>query len=368
MSHENIQTKHQAFEFGKSKLAAIFNHSDFTADTYTQYITDIESYMTYLKATIALPLESITETTYTSEHTETESEQPLEDDRLIGVFQKNLSGGIIQNDDWAADGPVFIGESWVREHNITQGDLVEVFDYHNNRASGVQVVERREPKTHHDIKEFKFGIVDDVYDAGSTEPLDMHRPFIIKKSVEGHVLDETYRLTTEEIDRLNIEKGDILDLAWYDNNPSTRKVIWKHQTDYDTSATVEQKILNSPEEKETVEQPATESVFTDNQFEGLTICLVGMDMYKDKFRKAVEERAGSFIHVDPKASRVRREAEYLKADIIMLGLQQISHESRNHAVAFAKQENIVYGSFNGHGTGPFILEIISKLQHVFSTL
>lgn len=359
MSHKNIQTKHHAFEFGKAKLAAIFGNSEFTADTYHHYINEIELYMTYLKATTALPLESSTEPVYVSENTEIETEQPSEEGRLIGVFHKNLSGGLIKHNTGLTDGPIFIGESWVRDHAVEEGDLVEIFDYKNNSASGIRVVKKKYPKAPTDIHEFKFGIVENIYDAGHTESLDIHRPFVIKKSIHGNTLAD-YRLTTDEIDKLHIQDGDIVDLAWYTNNPSSRKVIWKHKTESKLPSTVEQKMLNHTPEKESVVESS--AVLTDDQFKGLTICLVGMDMYKDKFKNSVEERMGTFIHVDPKDSRKRRESTYDKADIIMLGLQQISHESSNHAIAYAKQNGILYGSFNGHGVGPFILELINILN------
>ena len=367
-------TRDHAFNYGKQKLINILTDPDFNPDTYTDYHKDINSYIKYLKTTSQLPKvpEKPSDVDKTDDEDTTDDPAILaddsadnpapEDDKLIGVFQKNLSGGVVKHADKLKNGMIFIGESWTRTEGLSDGDLVEVldYDYDTDHLSGIRLYKQQDPEVPQNIQTFKFGIVDSVYTKKHTQPLDVNHPFIITTSVNGDDLDFSYRLSEEDIDRFELAKGDVVDLAWYDGSINTCRVIWKHKTDYKPTETIEQKRLNHTSEKETTS--STPNVFTDNQFEGLTICLVGMDMYKDKFKQAVEDRAGSFIHVDPKASRVRREAEYLKADIIMLGLQQISHESSNHAVAFAKQENILYGSFNGHGTGPFILEVISKLQ------
>lgn len=382
-------TRDHAFNYGKQQLIAILTDPDVTPETYAKHHKNIKAHIKYLNTVSQLPdtPPTLSDDVDTADNNADDVDTPhnaddadtadnnddttddnrTTDHKLIGVFQKNLSGGVVKQSVKLKNGILFIGESWARSEGLSDGDLVEVldYDYDTDRLSGIRLYKQQEPEVPHNIQTFQFGIVDSTYTTKHTQPLNVKRPFVITESVNGESLDFTYHLSEEDIDRFELAKGDVVDLAWYENNPNTCRVIWKHKMDYDTSETVEQKRLNHTSEKEDIEDIAdTPDVFTDNQFEGLTICLVGMDMYKDKFRKAVEERAGSFIHVDPKASRVRREAEYLKADIIMLGLQQISHESSNHAVAFAKQEGILYGSFTGHGTGPFILEVISKVQRV----
>lgn len=357
-------TREHAFDYGKQKLIDILTDPDFTPDTYAKHRKNIKAYIKYLNTTSQLP-----QTPKIDEPSEPADDRPDEEDKtiaqndkVIGVFQKNLSGGVIKGSDQLKKGILFVGEAWTRSAGLSDGDLVEVldYDYDTDHLSGVRLYKRQEPEVPQNIHTFQFGIVDSTYTTKHTQPLNVNRPFVITTSVNGESLDFTYHVTEEDMARFNLVKGDVVDLAWYEENTNTCRVIWKHKTDYESSDTIEQRRLQHTREKDNT--PPTPSVFTDNQFEGLTICLVGMDMYKDKFRQAVEERAGAFIHVDPKASRVRREAEYLKADIIMLGLQQISHESSNHAVAFAKQEGILYGSFTGHGVGPFILEVISKLH------
>lgn len=371
-------TRDHAFNYGKRQLIAILTDPDVTPETYAKHHKNIKTHIKYLNAVSQLPdtPQTLSDDVDTTDHdtdkannndnvvkveTDTTNHETI-DHKIIGVFQKNLSGGIIKQPEKLKKGMLLIGESWVRDAGLSDGDLVEVldYDYNTNQLSGVQLYKQQEPEVPQNIHTFQFGIVDSTYTTKHTQPLNVKRPFVITESVNGESLNFTYHLSEEDVERFNLVTGDIVDLAWYDGSINTCRVIWKHKTDYKPTETIEQKRLNHTSEKE--DTTPTSDVFTDNQFEGLTICLVGMDMYKDKFRKAVEERAGSFIHVDPKASRVRREAEYLKADMIMLGLQQISHESSNHAVAFAKQEGILYGSFTGHGTGPFLLEVISKLH------
>jgi len=360
---DHTYTRNDAFDFGKQQIINLLSNQNVTPYTYATYSEDIDAYINYLNVVsqlpdVELPSEEASETfdEVLPVDEVSSTDKPADDGKIIGTFQKNLAGGIVKHSALER-GIFFIGEAWVRDANITDGDVVEVLDYsyERGRASGIRLIEKQAPEREQNIQTFTFGIVDSL---GDSEHV-LH-PLVITKSVNGENLDVPYRLTAEDIERFSVSQGDILDIAWYENNPQTCKVIWKHRIEYDTEPTVEQKKRRYSSEPEA--SPTPQAVFTDNQFEGLTICLVGMDMYNDKFRKAVEERAGSFIHVDPKASRVRREADYKRSDIILLGLQQISHESSNHAVAFAKQEGILYGSFNGHGVGPFILEIISRLN------
>lgn len=359
-------TRDHAFGYGKRQLIDILTREDFTPDTYTTYKDEMESYLRYLGAVCQLPDRDHTQDNKDDTHEpnnerEKESESGT-DNALIGVFQKNLSGGVIKNEKALRDGLLFIGETWTRNAGLSDGDLVEVLDYNydDHQASGICLHKQQEPDDPQDIQLFQFGLIDSMYTAKHTQPLDASRPFIITESVNGDALNFAYQLSEEDIKRFNIAKGDVVDLAWYANNPKTCRVIWKHKTDYETSETIEQKRLHHTSEKE--DTPPPSNVFTDNQFDGLTICLLGMDMYRDKFRQEVEKRGGSLIHVDPKSSRTRREAEYCKSDMVVIALQQTSHEASNHAIAFAKQEGLSYGSFNGHGVGPFILEIISRLN------
>lgn len=356
-------TRNDAFDFGKQQIINLLSNQNVTPDTYATYSEDIDAYINYLNVVRQLPdvkppseeePETFDEVLPVDEVSPTD--ESADDDTIIGTFQKNLAGGVVKHAALER-GIFFIGEAWVRDANITDGDVVEVLDYsyERNRASGIRLVRKQAPETPQSIQTFTFGIVDSL---GDSEHV-LH-PLVITKSVNGETLDVPYRLTTDDIERFNVSQGDILDIAWYEDSPQTCKVIWKHRIEYDMEPTVEQKKRSYSSEPEA--SPTPQAVFTDHQFEGYTICLVGMDMYKDKFKKAVEERAGNFIHVDPQVSRTRREADYKKSDIVMLGLQQISHESSNHAIAFAKQENIKYGSFNGHGVGPFILEIINRLD------
>lgn len=364
---DKIYTRNDAFDFGKRQIIALLSDQNVTPDTYAMYSEDIDAYINYLNAVHRLPdvetpseegSETLDEMLPVDEADFDEAsptDEFADDGKIIGTFQKNLAGGVVKHSAFER-GILFVGEAWVRDAGITDGDEVEVlgYDYEQNRASGVRLARKQAPETPQNIRTFTFGIVDSLNDFEHA----LH-PLVITKSVNGEILDVPYRLTTEDIERFDVSQGDILDIAWYENSPQTCRVIWKHRIKYDTEPTIEQKKRNYSSEPDP--SPTSQAVFTDNQFEGYTICLVGMDMYKDKFKKAVEERAGNFIHVDPQISRTRREAEYKKSDIIILGLQQISHESSNHAIAFAKQENIKYGSFNGHGVGSFILEVIDRL-------
>lgn len=356
-------TRNDAFNFGKQQIINLLSNRNVTPDTYATYSDDIDDYIHYLNIVHQLPdveppseeaSEPFDEVLPIDEVSPDEV-SPMDDCKIIGTFQKNLAGGIVKHPAFER-GIFFVGEGWVRDAEITDGDEVEVlgYNYEHDRATGIRLVRKQEPETPQNIQTFTFGIVDSL---GDSEHVP--HPLVIAKSVNGETLDDPYRLTPDDIERFDVSQGDILDIAWYGNNPQTCKIIWKHRIEYDTEPTIEQKKRSYSSEDDT--SPTPHAIFTDNQFEGYTICLVGMDMYKDKFKKAVEERAGNFIHVDPQISRTRREAEYKKADIVVLGLQQISHESSIHAVAFAKQESIKYGSFNGHGVGPFVLEIINRL-------
>lgn len=372
---DQIYTRNDAFDFGKQQIINLLSNQNVTPDTYATYSEDIDAYINYLKVVHQLPDVELPSDEESETFDEVDEVLPVDkvsstdkpaddgriigtfdDGRIIGTFQKNLAGGIVKHPAFER-GIFFVGEGWVRDAEITDGDEVEVlgYNYEHDRATGIRLIEKQAPERDQHIQTFTFGIVDSLDDSEHV----LH-PLVITKSVNGETLDVPYRLTTDDIERFNVSQGDILDIAWYENSPQTCKAIWKHRIEYDTEPTIEQRKRSYSSEPDP--SPTPQAVFTDNQFEGYTICLVGMDMYKDKFKKAVEERAGNFIHVDPQVSRTRREAEYKKSDIVMLGLQQISHESSNHAIAFAKQENIKYGSFNGHGVGPFVLEIINRLN------
>ncbi len=180
----------------------------------------------------------------TATNEESHFEEKTDKESVIGKvfrFDRKLRGGLIPD----LDGGYIIPEKMVRDMNADDGDLVRVIserDGTEQKLYNFELVEKSNvPNTSR--VELRFCKVEK--EAGE----------LIVRESQGRMikLDEVpYTFILREGDKLiyHLDKGDIVDIAYYKANPMTMKVIYKYEIEEPLAPTSEQKRLISNARKD----------------------------------------------------------------------------------------------------------------------
>lgn len=178
----------------------------------------------------------------------------------------------------------------------------------------------------------------------------------------------TVLINDSDIERFDIHEGDVVDIAFYESNPSSAKVIWKHgvqgglhveNTDKHDKSDKKQK---KSHDKSSGSQEKLEQVF-----KGYTICIVGDEPNKSAYKTLIEERGGTHLHVEPSWSPSRIETMIKKADIVV-GLYDVSsHTGLEKAKEYCKDYNVPFEMISGRGKTKTIQTAIDLLQNTVVT-
>lgn len=233
--------------------------------------------------------------TESTEYSDAESEGVTETKDEInhvytGIFKRELTGGTI------GSFKVFVPESVVRNQRLQEGDFV--------RAKGLKSIVLRN------------GNIRTLYDYSAikrvSEPLPTSRRelnFICVQFDEQlglfyiDVQDEVENydrlvLAERDVKQLEISQGDWIDYAYFENEPSAGRVIWKHKLGYQL-----QDAVNSVEAPSLVEGT---SFFRDR-----TLIVVGTMQDALPVQEAIEEYGGEigFLSGDERFDTMERVAQ-----------------------------------------------------------
>lgn len=291
----------------------------------------------------------IPEETETEYDTQPDTEPEQEPEGFF--FRKNLNGGYIEKSN--PNDNVFLPEVLVRDHDLQDGDRV-TYEVDNNRRYSVTVLDTSK-RTVTNIETFTHGIV-------------THDDAIGRYVVERNINNESIRLddmpqrfliSPKDVLRFKIKVDDVIDIAWYKGHFERGKVSWKHHTVEQVSAepTLSQRILNGKQEK-----PAKPKTNIQQDLDGYTVTLVGLEPYWGKFRQLVADRGGECITHCSKDPESSREASIAKSDAVVVGISHTSHSASQHANKVCKEHGVPFASMNGFGGNKFLMEVYDKLN------
>lgn len=189
-----------------------------------------------------------------------------QDEGIIGKtfsFSRKLVGGVITD----LNGGYLLPEKMVRDMGLEDGDVVKVVGEKNtdDKSQYLFQIEEKSNVSNHIRVEVPFCKVEK--EAGE---------YVVKESLNGIIrFDEipfTFILQEKDITRLDITVGDIVDVAFYRNNPSTARVTWKHNIKKDIKKTEEERRLVFEDRK-----PKRDSE-SSNEKE----CTVSVELLKDR--------------------------------------------------------------------------------------
>lgn len=222
-------------------------------------------------------------------------------------FSRKLAGGFLLTDSVLHN--IFVPEKVIREEGFEDGDCIGVELVGPETSTRPMykyfMVEKNKYKMTSERRELNQAIVD--YD------VELKR-FFVEKNVSKETIriaDTPVRLYISEKDTsdFNLSKGDIVDVAWYQNNFNKGKVVWK----YSASAT------NSNES------------YIPQTLSGKRIMLLGGEEFKDEIESIVLSHGGSFFFIENSASKVRVSMNIRNANLVLVVPGKTNVEIANHA-------------------------------------
>lgn len=165
-------------------------------------------------------------------------------------------------------------------------------------------------------------------------------------------------LNDRDIGQFDLSEGDVVDVAFYDSNPSAAAVVWKHDV-FDESSLVK------PAQKKSVYRKDDEAVECEAEveqvFAGQTVCVVGDMPSESIYKSMIEERGGKHLHVEPKWGVTRIQTHVKKSDVVV-GLYDVSsHTGLEKTKEYCKRYNIPFKMISGKGKTKVIQTAVELL-------
>lgn len=232
----------------------------------------------------------------------------------------------------------FIPEGIIRNLNLDNGDLVRVESvpysmdrynfYFEKKGEGIPAPGRVQINYCLVEKDGDLLVVNQSFENG-------------KQNIRIGELPFTFIVKDEDRRFFELQENDLIDIAYYDGKPETMKVIWQHQLDDSNNSPAKSGIYKS-------KIKGIESLVLKT-LQDKKILVVGCEPRKAIFQKTIEDRGGTFLW-----SEVADEALIRKADIIIILIRFIRHQTSIDTVRIAKEHQKAFTTMDTLGVQSLI--------------
>lgn len=269
-------------------------------------------------------------------------------DEQTYVFDRKLRGGFVSGLDY------YLPESLVKQYGFEHGDLLYIDDEHTNFKGETKYefsLAEKKAKPHARIelhkcilkRENSF-LVTDTY-------------FCMQDSQEKLIwLEEipyTFVIAESEALDWKVEQGDIIDIAYYENDPTKVKIIYKHHTESNytqpqKSSTYKDTTKADDDDTDTLD-PLEETEM--ESLHGQTIAVVGSDYRFPDYAEACEKIGVNFIGIAGNAYKavpglIR---DITEADIVVLMIHAMRHQTSATVVQTCKEQGKPFAESRSFG-------------------
>ncbi|WP_147535204.1 DUF2325 domain-containing protein [Bacillus marasmi] len=306
--------------------------------------------------TTNLPTEDKTAIQHNEEDIEEKSAESLEQEQdansIIGTvyrFERKLRGGVIPE----LDEGYIIPEKMVRDMNADDGDLVRVVSEKGpqDHKSYRFVVEKKSNQTNKSRVELRFCNVEK--EVGE----------LVVKTSQGRMikLDEvpyTFIIREKDVDIYHLHEGDIIDIAYYKENPMKMKVIYKHEIEEPHEQTLEQKRLLShakchkgpADEKNERQYPVNLHLFKNKK-----VLVVGGESRHADYADAFNSLNFELETITGNEGEKRLCPSINRADVIVIIIGETSHAASIQTVKICKEINKPFATTYENGIQSVLL-------------
>lgn len=240
-------------------------------------------------------------------------------------FERKLRGGFVP------DLEAFVPEGIVRKLGLNDGDMIfatrKVDEDPDTRHFNYELAE----KTNIDEKSNRIQInYCPVKQAAGR--------LIVEESAEtGEYIrfnEGLYTILLDERDVLdfNIVEGDLIDIAYPEDNIEKAKVIWKHRVQEETIIKPKEITKKSKKDNNEKQPDVLEQTLIDK-----CILVIGNEPKMSEYRTCIEGRGGTFLWGDASDSLHHLKAKVKKADIVVFLLGVSGHVGMKHIKRMCKE-------------------------------
>jgi hypothetical protein len=277
-------------------------------------------------------------------------EEEVQPTEVLYTFERKLRGGIVNG----IEPPYFIPEKLIRDMRLEHHDKIRIAD----------------TSKHGTLTRYHFEIVEkaNVGDPAGRVELSYcvveSRPtsYVISKYANGEIIVDgtplTLTISPKDAQDFYLRNGDLIDVAYYENNLDSLKVLWKYEIrESDPTPTITKKPATKKVE-EPKEDIDLESKFPVNLslLKGKTIVIVGSMYEKLKYQKAFDAIGMNLVHLTGDETKLRMRAQIKKADIIVVTTQYVGHNGSVPAAMYAKEFDIPLASVDKNGIQYILIE------------
>ncbi|MFC0273619.1 DUF2325 domain-containing protein [Metabacillus herbersteinensis] len=353
-------------ESAKTEMTTII--SALTIENIENKRSEIEKYFTFIESLSHLPqikslsideiddekkIKPITTNKVSMEEKEKNhlGKEKIGDNSKIGneyIFERKLKGGFLPD----LDGGYFIPEKMVRDMQVEHKDKIKIISETPGYPKTLYRFELVEKGNQIDADRVQHYFCKVEKEAGELTICD---------SQSGTIkLDEipyTFIVSQNDKDKYHLQKGDIVDIAYYKENPNgTMKVIFKYDlveeasplmtTEYRKLVSTErlEKKKNSIDRKTPKEYPLSTHMLKNKS----VLVVGGMKRHKD-YKEAFESIGAEFYALTGDEGHERMSAVVSKADIVAISIGECSHAASIFTVETCKQRGIPFSSTHRSG-------------------
>ena len=311
-------------------------------------VSDLEEqtvkYPPLIAQILATPDVKKIEETPIQESIKEEIEIPAVSDEDIHRFERRIKGGVVPSLE------AFVPEKIIHELDLCHGDLVKakfLFKPDNGPARyEYEIVERATgPKSPDNIVEIDMAVVSYEPRCGGLALAKTVSADEIEYEGEHLVL----AITDEDIEMMDLRVGDIVNAAFYANNPNYMKVRWKYSTnEYQSEQSTPKHNASYYKKNDSVKEEL------EQVFENKVIGAMGYVPGQAAYREEVESRGGTFVGLTGREGDVSLAGSIRKLDALVMVLGHVGHTGTKWAVPFCKENKIPFTSIKTFGRSAFV--------------
>lgn len=312
---------------------------------------ELNQFVNYLEVTNMLPIsmqetEEVVDKEYSNDkelevlsyeenpRTQEENDE-AEKEETIYLFERKVRGGVVVG----LEGGYVIPERMVRDMGVQHGDKLKIKSIKEG--------------------EIKNSYWFDIVEKGSGDNPERRelKYCKVKRDMGEHVISEyekgnirideipfTFIINESDVNTFKIEEGDIIDVAYYKNNPTASlRVLYKHDTEEEIPLTSEQKRLNFTINKKTEDinkiEIEKEFVINPQLFKNRKVLVVGGGSRKKDYLNAFSKFGALLEHATGDEDKTRITSMVTKADVVAISIGECSHDASQYTIRECKKFN-----------------------------
>ncbi|WP_257351352.1 DUF2325 domain-containing protein [Pseudalkalibacillus decolorationis] len=343
--------KEKVFQMAKTDLQRIIEQ--LSLDTLTEDVAQSKRYLVFLEtlSTLVSPpnldkqtigLDEVDEVLHGDGELEEEKGSRVDQlDANTFVFERKLKGGQLQDID------AYVPEKVIRQLGLNQGDYVRATLKKTGEVNSkrkhyfFELVKKGEGKDQ-DRKVIPYCVVEK--DGG----LWVCNQTMSGENIKLGELPFTIRIKESEIMEFHLEEGDIVDIAYFADNPSYCRVVWKHHIKPDRYSTP----LPSSVYKEKYQ--SNRKVIENIHLKDKVVTLIGCIDRQAAYRERLTTLGATFQAMDGTEDEQRIAALIKKSNMVIIIIPAVSHNGSATAKKYCKEYNIPFKMCETIGTSTVI--------------